>query len=121
MPRYSLRTGRGNLEAVAMNETNIVQTLSSLVGRIVVDKTGLKGLYDAKLQWTPDPAPGGGSAGAAGPGPGGPAGPEPGPAIDPNGPSIFTALQEQLGLKLDSTKGPVDVIVVDNVQKPSEN
>src|SRR5579863_898828 len=84
MPRFSMRMGRGNLEAVAMNEPNIVQALSSTVGRIIVDKTGLTGLYDLKLQWTPDPAPGA-IAGAAGPGPGGPAGPEAGPPIDPNG------------------------------------
>ena len=109
--------GRGNLQAAAMNVTNIVQSLSSLVGRVIVDKTGLTGLYDVKLQWTPDPAPAG-IAGAFGPGPGSP---EAAPPMDSNGPSIFTALQEQLGLKLDSAKGPVDVIVVDSVQKPSEN
>jgi bla regulator protein blaR1 len=114
MPRFSMRMGRGNLEAVAMDETSILQTLSSVVGRIIVDKTGLKGLYDVKLQWTPDPPAGGTPLGV-------PGGPELGPAIDPNGPSIFTAIQEQLGLKLEATKGPVDVIVVDSVQKPSEN
>jgi uncharacterized protein (TIGR03435 family) len=43
------------------------------------------------------------------------------PMTDPNGPSIFTVVQEQLGLKLEATKGPVDVIVIDSVQKPSEN
>jgi uncharacterized protein (TIGR03435 family) len=117
MRRGTMLLGRGNLQAAAINVTNIVQSLSSLVGRTIVDKTGLTGLFDVKLQWTPDPAQGG-VPGAAGPGPGGP---EAGPAIDSNGSSIFTALQEQLGLKLDSAKGPVDVIVVDSVQKPSEN
>lgn len=117
MPRYSMRTGRGSMQAVAMDEKSIVQWLSSMVGRSIVDKTDLKGLYDVKLQWTPDPPAGGGNL-PGGPGPGGP---EAGPVIDPNGPSIFTAIQEQLGLKLESTKGPVDVLVIDSVQKPSEN
>jgi uncharacterized protein (TIGR03435 family) len=117
MPRYSMRMGRGNMEAVAMDEANIVRSLSGTVGRIIIDKTGLKGLYDLKLQWTPDPPAGGNAPGGAA----GPGGPEFGPPVDPNGPSIFTALQEQLGLKLDSAKGPVEVIVVDSVQKPSEN
>jgi len=108
MPRFSMRMGRGSLEAVAMDINNIVQTLSNLLGRTVVNKTGLKGLFDAKLTWTPDAALQG------------PAGPD-APPVDPSGPSIFTAIQEQLGLKLDSAKGPVDVIVIDSVQRPSEN
>ena len=113
MPRFSMRTGRGSMDAVAMAMPNIVQMLSSQLGRTVIDKTGLKGLYDIKLQWTPDGPPSGG--------PPGPGGPETAPPIDPNGPSIFTAVQEQLGLKLESTKAPVEVLVIDGVQKPTEN
>ena len=108
MSRYSMRIGRGSLEAVAMDVSNIVQTLANQLGRPVVDKTGLKGLYDVKLTWTPDPAV---------QGPGGPDA----PPADPSGPSIFTAIQEQLGLKLDAAKGPVEMIVIDSLQKPSEN
>jgi len=112
MPRFSMRVGNGNLEAVSMDIPNIVQTLSSILRRTVVDKTGLAGLYDVKLTWTPDVSAGGG--------PPLPGGNEP-PPSDPNGPSIFTAIQEQLGLKLDSAKGPVEVLMIDSVQKPTEN
>jgi uncharacterized protein (TIGR03435 family) len=73
-----------------------------------VDKTGLTGGFDIDLTWTPDQMPNGP--------------PPPGvtmPAIDPNGPSIFTALQEQLGLKLESQTGPVDVLVVAHVDRPT--
>jgi len=75
----------------------------------------LTGAYVMDLQWTPEQMPQGG------PGPGGP---PPGvvlPPIDPNGPSIFTAVQEQLGLKLESTRGPVDVLVIDHVEPPTED
>jgi len=108
MPRFSMRVGNGTIEAVAMDIGGVIQTLANLLGRTVVDKTGLKGLFDVKMTWSPDPAlqaPPGADA----------------PPVNPSGPSIFTAIQEQLGLKLDSAKGPVDVIVIDGVQKPAEN
>lgn len=79
------------------------------VGSPVTDSTGVRGVFDFTLQWSPDEAPkiattdGNEAAGAA-------------------GPSIFTALQEQLGLKLMSEKGPVEVLVVDHIEKaPTEN
>jgi uncharacterized protein (TIGR03435 family) len=115
MPRGNMRMGRGNLEASGVPLANFIQALSQQLGRTVIDKTELKGLYDIKLQWTPEIGQGGGPFG---PGPGGP---EPPPPPDPSGASIFTAVQEQLGLKLESAKGPVDVLVIDSVQKPSEN
>jgi len=74
----------------------------------VVDKTELAGIYDIALTWTPDP---GLEQGA----PAGPAGAE------LPGPSLFTAIQEQLGLKLEGGKGPVEVIVLDSAEKPSAN
>ena len=93
--------------------TQIIQFLSPSVNRVVMDRTGLTGNFDLDLQWTPERLPQ--------PAPGTPAD-QPirvnGTDIDPNGPSIFTALQEQLGLKLDSTKGPVDVLVIDHVEQP---
>jgi uncharacterized protein (TIGR03435 family) len=70
-------------------------------GRYVIDKTGLAGRYDFELQWTPDDTP----------------------ADSPlaGGPSIFTAVEEQLGLKLESARAPVDVLVVDSAEQPSPN
>ena len=89
--------------------SEFARTLSQFVGRVVVDRTGLTGPYDLDLNWTPDQMPQGTL----------PPGAPPLPPIDPNGPSIFTALQEQLGLKLDSIKGPVDVLVIDRVEPPT--
>jgi uncharacterized protein (TIGR03435 family) len=88
------------------------QILSQLTGRVVVDRTGLTGGYDIDLKWTPTPD-------QLPPGPP-PPGVEP-PSIDLNGPSLFTALQEQLGLKLDSERGPVEVLVIERIQQPAEN
>ncbi len=81
----------------------------------MVDKTGLKGNYDFKMTFAPDLGLG---QQPRKPGDGGADGP---PPLDADGPSIFTALQEQLGLKLDAQKGPVEVVVIDSVQKASEN
>ena len=91
--------------------------VASVKPNTVVDKTGLKGFFDLRLEFAPDWA-------AVGPfGPAGAVGPPvaPGTASDPAGPSIFTAVQEQLGLRLESTKGSVEVLVIDSVQKPTEN
>jgi uncharacterized protein (TIGR03435 family) len=79
----------------------------------VVDKTGLKGRYDIKLKWTPSDSEI--RPGQRTPPPDSPF------AIDPSGPSIFTALEQQLGLKVNSTKALYEVLVIDSVQKPSEN
>jgi len=102
----------------------LVEALTRQLGRAVIDKTSLKGTYDFKLEWTPDPAQ------SLGPGFGGPGEPsvgrEPPPSdspapTEPNGPSLFVALKEQLGLKLQSQKAPIEIIVIESVQKPSEN
>jgi uncharacterized protein (TIGR03435 family) len=88
--------------------------LAQQLQRTVIDKTGLTGNYDFGLQWTEE------NSDPMFKGPdGGP--PRTEPAPDASGPSIFTALQEQLGLKLQSTKGPVETLVVDSVAMPSEN
>jgi uncharacterized protein (TIGR03435 family) len=114
LSRGSMRMGFGDLEAVGIQFPNFVNFLSQQVGRAIVDKTGLSnGFYDIKLKWTPEFSP----SGPLAPAPGGPQLPPP----DPSGASIFTALQEQLGLRLESTRGPVEVLVIDSVQRPVEN
>ncbi len=93
-----------------------ISTLASLIagmpelgGRVVLDKTGLTGHYSFTFQWKPElPA-----NMTAPPADGGPS--------EPSGPSLFTALQEQLGLKLVPTKAPVDILVIDHIERPTEN
>lgn len=80
----------------------IAQFLEGPAGRNVLDRTGLRGAFDVDLQWTPDPLPRVNGA-----------------PFDPGGPSIFTAVREQLGLKLESTKAPVDVLVIDRAEPPT--
>ncbi len=77
------------------------------MNRPVIDQTGIKGRYDFDLEWLPDDTQFGGL------------GLKPGP--DNPKPDLFAAVQQQLGLKIEATKGPVDVLVVDKVEKPSEN
>jgi uncharacterized protein (TIGR03435 family) len=118
-----MRMGPGQLSAQAVPLSNLVEMLSNTLGRTVIDKTGLKKTYDFTLQWTPDESQGQMFKGAArdgGPGGPGPGGPDGAPPPDA-GPSIFTAIQEQLGLKLESQKGPVEILVIDSVEKPTEN
>jgi bla regulator protein BlaR1 len=91
--------------------SNLVHLLSQQLGRAVLDKTGLTGKYDFTLQWTPDESQG----------PPGPPGMDAAAPPDSLGPSIFTAIQEQLGLKLESQKGPVEILVIDHAEKASEN
>jgi uncharacterized protein (TIGR03435 family) len=108
-PTCGMFMGLGSLKSGGTPISQIIMPLSQMVHRVVVDRTGLNGRFDIDLIWTPDQMPSGP------PPPGAP----PLPAIDPNGPSIFTALQEQLGLKLESQTGPVDVLVIDHVEPPT--
>ena len=93
----------GVLKAQGVPISNLANSLSLQVHRLVVDKTGLTGKYDFSLAWTADGVTPDNGLGAE------------------TWPSLFTALQEQLGLKLEPTKGMVDTIVVDHVEMPSEN
>ncbi len=128
LPRNFMRMLPGDLTGTSVPMEFLAQQLSMQTGRKVIDQTGLKGSYDFELKWTPDAGPGGmmgGGPAGGGPAGGGPPGAGPGgdapPPPDTSGPSIFTALQEQLGLKLDSAKGPVDMLVIEHVEKPTEN
>ena len=100
--------GPGTLMVRGATMTNIISALPILVpglNRLVVDKTGLAGQFDVDLTWSLEAA-----RDALG---------VPFSQRDPNAPSVFTALQEQLGLKLESTKGPVDILVIDHVEHPT--
>lgn len=113
--RFVQLMGPGQFSGTNIGTDVIANLLSGQpdVGRLVVDQTELKGSYDWTLKWSPE-LPGAkptndNHANADGPPP------------DTSGVSLFTALQEQLGLKLESKRGPVDTIVIDNIDKPSEN
>jgi uncharacterized protein (TIGR03435 family) len=114
-----MRMGRGEINGQGVPLAFLANVLSQQLGRQVLDQTGLKGNYDLMLKWTPEQGEG---MMMAGPGPGG-GGPPPDGAPPPeaSGPSVFTALQEQLGLKLEPTKAPADVLTIDHVERPSEN
>jgi bla regulator protein BlaR1 len=107
----------GQLTAQGVDLSFVAKQLSQQLERTVQDKTGLSGKYDFTLNWTPDrdpsPMPGAPEPGQQGPGAT--------ISTDSSEPSIFTALQEQLGLKLESGKAPVEILVIDHVEAPSEN
>ena len=90
----------GTLDAGGTTMETLAQVLTYQAGRPVIDRTGLTGLYNVLLKWTP-------SLGADTPA---------GDTV-----SLFTALQEQLGLKLESSTAPLDVVVIDRIERPSEN
>ena len=110
----SLMMSRGKIEGKNMKMIDFARILTNPLGRTVVDKTGLTGDYTFTVEWTPDAnenmTPKGLPAEA----------PKESLAM-PEGPSLFTALQEQLGLKLESQKGPVEMFVVDRAERPSAN
>jgi len=107
-PACGMRIGPGQLVAGAMPISQLIPPLSQFTERLVFDRTGLSGNFEIELTWTPDRLP-------QGPAPPG----APPLSIDPNGPSLFTAVQEQLGLKLESERAPVEVLVIDHVERPT--
>jgi uncharacterized protein (TIGR03435 family) len=107
----------GQLTGQAIPMSDLVRMLSTQLGSTVLDQTGLKGIYDIALKWVPDQGSKRMFLGTFGVKP---ATENPSPP-ESSGPSIFTAIQEQLGLKLESTKGPVESLIIDHVERPSEN
>ena len=99
----------GMIRMGGMPISTFPQMLSNMTGRLVLDRTGLTGNWDFMLKFAAE------QRGQP------PPGERPLPAIDPDAPSIFTALQEQLGLKLESTKAPVEVTVIDSIEHPTED
>jgi uncharacterized protein (TIGR03435 family) len=106
--------GPGRITVGGQPLTAFVNSLATQVGRPVFDKTGLTGSFDFTLSYMAE-------AGRGGPVGPPPPGAPPLPPPDPDAPSLFTALQEQLGLKLEAERGPVEVIVIDSVEQPTED
>jgi len=95
----SSNISRGVWTVAMVDIERIAGNISNIVRRKVVNKTGLTGLYNLRMELPPDPLN----------------------AVDATGPSIFTLLEEQLGLKLESSTGPADVLVIDHIERPTEN
>jgi uncharacterized protein (TIGR03435 family) len=107
VPFCGIQGGPGRIRFGGLPASALAQAFSGPAGRMVVERTGLTGAWDFELNYAAE-------------GRGAPGGADAAPA-DPNAPSLFTAIQEQLGLKLESTKGPVEVLVIDSVERPTEN
>jgi uncharacterized protein (TIGR03435 family) len=106
----------GNVAVSGRTIAQFVTTLSEWMGRPVIDKTGLTGLYDFTLKFAPEDVR---DAGPLGPTLTLMRGQVQAPRVDPDAPSLAAALQEQLGLKLESARGPIDVVVIDRLEKPT--
>ena len=114
-----MRAGGGHLSVRGVSSGAIADLLARQLDRPVFDMTELKGVYDFTLDWTPEEGQGMGPKQAERAGEGDAGMPA---ASAPEGPSIFAALQTQLGLKLEARKGPVEILVIDHAEKvPTEN
>jgi uncharacterized protein (TIGR03435 family) len=114
--KADVRVGAGLIQLTKATAATLASQLSYALGRPVIDKTGLSGEFDFALEWTPEPGEDGGPTTS-----GLPPGAADQPASTPNEPSIFTAIPEQLGLRLKSARGPVQVVVIDDVRMPTAN
>ena len=106
LPRGAARSQPGGFRASAVTLESLVRMLAAQLQRPVQDRTELSGLFDIDLKWTPEQIPEGLPAELR---------------PDPSGPSIFTALEEQLGLKLLSTTGQVEILVIEKAERPTGN
>ena len=97
IPTHSTDWGSDHINAIAVTVAEFGRLLEAQLDRVVVNDTGIQGAFDFRLTWASDQKP------------------------DAPGPSLFTAIQEQYGLKLESKKGPVAITVVDRVERPSAN
>jgi uncharacterized protein (TIGR03435 family) len=113
--RGLMTRSRDRLQGTGVVMSQIVSALTQVTERTVLDKTGLTGKYDFTLHWAPDEA-GASLLKAANSGQ-----PSNETALPSSGPSIFTAVEEQLGLRLEPAKGPVECLVIDHVEQPTEN
>jgi uncharacterized protein (TIGR03435 family) len=95
---YRMMVGNGRIVAQGISMDDLAAQLTGTIDHVVTNKTGLTGAYDFTVRYTDELS-----------------------AADSSAPSIYTALQDQLGLKLESSKGPVQVLVIDHVERPSEN
>jgi uncharacterized protein (TIGR03435 family) len=108
----SLQPSGARMQGGQVPMAELIRVLSMVLGRTVIDKTGFMGLFDVRLDFVPDemtpamPPPPPDAAGAS---------------PDFNNPSLLAALQEQLGLRIESAKGPVEVLVIDHIERPSAN
>ena len=108
----SVVSPRGSVDMDGGTLSTLASLLSMVLGRPVIDKTGITGNFEIHLAFTPDDSA---ATRPVATDPGAPA------AGAPDNPSLFQAIQEQLGLRLVSAKGPVDVLVIDHIERPSEN
>jgi uncharacterized protein (TIGR03435 family) len=97
------------MRGAAVSMSMLATYLGGVAGRQVIDRTGIAGTFDIDLDWTPDAStlPD-------------PTRPDSKP-VDANGPSLFTALQEQLRLKLEADTAPLEVVVIDRLERPEAN
>ena len=114
--KLDIRTGNGLIRFTKATVSTFASQLSYALDRPVLDKTGISGEFSFALEWTPFPGEDGGPTTS-----GLPPGAAEQLASSPGGPSIFTAIEEQLGLRLKSGRGPVEVLVIDSAQTPTAN
>jgi len=111
-PACLMRLTSGSLATGGSRMIGFVNAFSQITQKMILDRTGLTGLFEAELRWTPDVPPVTDVPTGA---------PETAQAYDPGGPSFTTAIREQLGLRLENRRDSVDVLVIDRIEHPMEN